>query len=110
MRKRLYVWLSLLLALCLTACGGAAGVSGDAPTESPDLLDVARTARALFDDAQDGGETAALRHIAALQEQGVTAEFCLLENEAQAREYAARRGISRIDIIGDNTSAESEDQ
>jgi hypothetical protein len=59
MKKRLCVWLSLLLALCLTACGGASGVSGGgAPTESPDLLDVARTARALFDDAQDGGETA----------------------------------------------------
>lgn len=52
MKKRLCVWLSLLLALCLTACGGAADNS--APTESPDLLDVARAARALFDDASDG--------------------------------------------------------
>lgn len=57
MKKRLCVWLSLLLSLCLTACGGAAG--NTAPTESPDLLDVARAARAFFDDERDAQEPVA---------------------------------------------------
>ena len=58
MKKWLCIWLSCLLALCLTACGGTPVVSDDAPTESPDLLDVSRGFRAAFrEDAQDEQET-----------------------------------------------------
>lgn len=46
MKKWLCCWLACLLALGLTACGGASDASGAAPTESPDLLDVARGFRA----------------------------------------------------------------
>ena len=56
MKKWLCIGLSCLLTLCLTACGGAS--ESAAPTESPDLLDVARGVRALFDEdepAENGG-------------------------------------------------------
>ena len=49
MKKWFCIAAACLLALCLAACGGGAADGGGVPTESPDLLDVARGFRAAFD-------------------------------------------------------------
>ncbi|MDY3862071.1 MAG: ATP phosphoribosyltransferase regulatory subunit [Ruminococcus sp.] len=58
-------------------------------TEQPDVL--------VF--AENGNEIKALEYTNNLIKSGVKAQFCVLDTIEQAREYAQKRGIEKIDII-----------
>lgn len=48
---------------------------------------------------QDGCEVRALSYARALNQQGLVCENCVLDSAEAARDYAARKGIGRLDIV-----------
>lgn len=49
--------------------------------------------------ANDGNEIKAIKHTAELLKSGKKAQFCVLDNLEQAKDYAQKRGIKTVEII-----------